>query len=542
MSALRKLQILGNQLELIERNSSSQKESTVSLDQIRSIRESLNALKHELTEELKYSHRYHESYRTHRPSTALSSNLGLTISCPSETESKSAQDNDDYDDETIAWLDDNYGPNAGGKSALVSPKRSPLQRFKVLSRVLQSEIKDCMKYGIEPKDMINDNLSQTSTIQQLAGWARKRMSVATPNASQGSLQNTNMTLALPEITNILDKCWNLEEFDIFELASRPEIHGHIMVTFGSYLAQQFSWLNSYHIPRDKFHNFLLEIENNYGEIPYHNKIHAVDVCHTMMHFCRSPIFTEHMTELDQLSAFLAAIIHDVGHTGQTNNYHINSRSVLAIRYNDRSCLENFHLATAFQILQNPENNFLEHLTKKEYRYVRESVIEMVLGTDLCFHQKQLKRLQQFVNIINRQNALDFQIFPPSGSGHSDDSDDAIQLIPRIRGVLNEKRFLMEVALHLSDISNPTKKLSVSIEWSKRITQEFFAQGEMERSLNLPISPGCDREKNGNMAKQALGFIDFIVYPMYNSYHMIDKNINAFIEGIKTTRTYWQSQL
>ena len=101
---------------------------------------------------------------------------------------------------------------------------------------------------------------------------------------------------------------------------------------------------------------------------------------------------------------------------------------------------------------------------------------------------------------------------------------------------------MEVALHLSDISNPTKKLSVSIEWSKRITQEFFDQGDMEKSLKLPISPGCDREKHGNMAKQALAFIDFIVYPMYNSYYMIDKDIDPFIQAIKKTRAHWKSQM
>ena len=71
---------------------------------------------------------------------------------------------------------------------------------------------------------------------------------------------------------------------------------------------------------------------------------------------------------------VAAVVHDVGHTGQTNQYHIHTQSDLAIRYNDRSVLENYHLALAFQLLKEPHNNFLETLTVKEYRYVRDAVV------------------------------------------------------------------------------------------------------------------------------------------------------------------------
>eukprot|EP00483_Globobulimina_turgida_P008042 UN08058 len=213
----------------------------------------------------------------------------------------------------------------------------------------------------------------------------------------------------------------------------------------------------YHIPKDKFHNFLLAIEQNYNDVPYHNKIHAADVTHTMMHFCMTSTFKTNMTELDKLCCFIAAICHDVAHTGQTNNYHINSTSILALRYNDRSILENFHLAITFQLLIDPKNNFLENLTKTECKYVRQTVIEMVLATDLFYHQKHLKKLQQLTNIVKDQNKLDLQVYTDNK-------------IPRIPNMRNEKRFVMAIALHLSDISNPAKKLSVSIEWTQKITQ------------------------------------------------------------------------
>eukprot|EP01084_Bolivina_argentea_P030886 57180_1 len=496
MSALTKLDTLQQHLDLLERNSQLSGDNTIPIDQIKQIRKSVNQLSNDLKEELKSTHRHPESYRTPK---FVSNN---TAACEEKTT---------IDEETLNWLDTNFGGDPS--SVLISPKRTPLQRFRIMGGLVKDEIKDCRKFGLDTKN--------------LKGLGFARMSVA----ANSSLTLANISLAVPRVNTMLEQCWDLDQFDIFEFAALPEIRGHVLMVFGSYLLQQFSFMKFYHIPKDKIHNFLVAVEQNYNDVPYHNKIHAADVMHTMSYFCMTSIFKKNMSELDKLCCFIAAVIHDVGHTGQTNNYHINSKSILAIRYNDRSVLENYHLSTAFQLLRDPNNNFLKTLTKTEYKYVRETVIEMVLGTDLFYHQKQLKKLQQFTKIIKRQNIqqLDFKVF----TGNT---------VPRIRGVLNEKRFIMGIQLHLSDISNPTKPVNVSIEWTKRITQEFFAQGDMERVLSIQVSPGCDRNINRNMAKQSIAFIDFIVHPIFTAYNIIDEEANQFIEGLKKTRNYWQSKM
>jgi len=505
MNALSKLDDLKLAIESLERKSgASERADSVTLEDIHAIRVGINELANEFEEDIKETHHIFQSYKLRRNTSLSGGALGNVIEEDEEQKHDSG-----IDDETIAWLDENYG---GNRRSMISPTRSPLDRFKMLGRLVKREIHESRKMGLQVE------------VNSLQNFEARRLSLRSHSISN----LTKTALNTPKVAAMMERCWNITEFDIFELAETEEVRGHILVVFGSFLSAQFSWLSRYHLPKDKFNNFLLAIEKSYNDLPYHNKIHAIDVTHTLMHLVRTSIFAKHLSELDQLACFVAAVVHDVGHTGQTNQYHINSLSQLAIRYNDRSVLENYHLSLAFQLLREPQNNFMEPLTKEEQRYVRDAVITMVLGTDLHFHQKQLKKLRQFSKVMERQETFDLQTFTDS--------------IPRVRDVVNEKLFLMELALHLVDISNPCKKTSVSVEWTRRITLEFFDQGDLEKAQDLPVSAGCDRDANKNMARQSIGFIDFIVLPLWSAYYSIDAEAGRFVEQIQRNRAHWMDQM
>jgi len=94
-------------------------------------------------------------------------------------------------------------------------------------------------------------------------------------------------------------------------------------------------------------NFIQCIYAGYRkDTPYHTDIHAADVAQT----CHSFIINGKLKSLFSLTnheifAFLlSAIIHDYKHMGLNNAFHENKRTVLAIRYNDVSILENYHVA------------------------------------------------------------------------------------------------------------------------------------------------------------------------------------------------------
>ena len=59
----------------------------------------------------------------------------------------------------------------------------------------------------------------------------------------------------------------------------------------------------------------------------------------------------------EFSLYMAAICHDYKHPGLTNAFLINSHHPLAMCYNDKSPLENYHASAAFGIMA-------QHITAK----------------------------------------------------------------------------------------------------------------------------------------------------------------------------------
>ncbi len=58
-----------------------------------------------------------------------------------------------------------------------------------------------------------------------------------------------------------------------------------------------------------------------------------------------------MDDLDVVSFLMAAAVHDFRHFGYNNGFLVNSKHKLALRYNDKSVLESWHVAEAFKVAQ-----------------------------------------------------------------------------------------------------------------------------------------------------------------------------------------------
>ncbi|XP_055456501.1 dual specificity calcium/calmodulin-dependent 3',5'-cyclic nucleotide phosphodiesterase 1A isoform X2 [Psammomys obesus] len=286
-------------------------------------------------------------------------------------------------------------------------------------------------------------------------------------------------LAYPAAVIVTLKDVDKWSFDIFAL---NEASGEHSLKFMIYeLFTKYDLINRFKIPVSCLIAFAEALEVGYSKHknPYHNLVHAADVAQTVHYIMLHTGIMHWLTELEILAMVLAASIHDYEHTGTTNNFHIQTRSDVAILYNDRSVLENHHVSAAYRLLQEEEMNILANLPKDDWRDLRNLVIEMVLATDMSGHFQQIKNIRSSLQ-------------QPEG-------------IDRAK--------TMSLILHAADISHPAKMWKLHYRWTMSLMEEFFLQGDKEAELGIPFSPLCDR--NSTMVAQSqIGFIDFIVEPTF----------------------------
>ncbi|EGD72608.1 phosphodiesterase 4B [Salpingoeca rosetta] len=268
--------------------------------------------------------------------------------------------------------------------------------------------------------------------------------------------------------------------------------------------------------------FMSRIEDRYGRfphIPYHSNIHATDVAHSVHNMLSAPRLQGTFTDLEHFAAIVAAACHDVEHPGVNNHFLKATWSPLAVLYNNKSVLENHHLAVTFQVMMEEEHNILAHMDEANKMLFRELVIEMILGTDtMTKHSAHLSALH---SIAEKQRITGVA------------TDEPLQLDD------DERMKVLKALVHCADLANPTKPWAIAKLWSERIVTEFFEQGDRERDLKLEVGPVNDRHKV-KLAASQLGFIDFLAQPMWEAWQdLIGDQDTVFMRNLVTNRSKWQ---
>ena len=231
------------------------------------------------------------------------------------------------------------------------------------------------------------------------------------------------------------------------------------------------------------------------------------------------------------ACILAAMIHDVGHDGHNNGFHINSESEFAVLYSDQSPLEHHHLATAFRIIN--QIGLLAEWPVERKRRVRERIIHMVLGTDFAVNMKIINtftvmlaaeppaeatppppmarspttklphgkpnsrsstttapaQLGRFSSFDGHNGAVEG---PPPRSRHAAEASGRPVFTSSAASMTEAEQVQLAIMiLKVADLSYPSKGLDYSLQCIDRCLDEFFEQGDQEKALGLPV--GYDRE-------------------------------------------------
>ena len=237
-----------------------------------------------------------------------------------------------------------------------------------------------------------------------------------------------------------------------------------------------------------FAAFLKKIEYLYNrnKNPFHNFDHGVMVCHAANLFMnRMKKFNVLLDDHLKFAFVLAALGHDLDHTGRNNTFEIATNSKLAMRYSDKSPLEFHHIYKLFKIINDKKTNLISEFTVETYKKMREFIIEIILATDMKYH---------FTHIDN------FKIIVNEGSDFTN------------------KEHLFSLAgllIHSADLNAPAKETSIAMSWSKLVAEEFTAQYNEEISMELTPTPYFkDLDIEVNFYKSEVNFIKFIVKPLY----------------------------
>ncbi|XP_067896180.1 high affinity cGMP-specific 3',5'-cyclic phosphodiesterase 9A [Heterodontus francisci] len=230
--------------------------------------------------------------------------------------------------------------------------------------------------------------------------------------------------------------------------------------------------------------WLLCIQENYRNNPFHNFRHCFCVTQMMYSMIELCSLQEKFTQLDILILMSAAVCHDLDHPGYNNTYQINARTELAVRYNDISPLENHHCAIAFQIYSQPECNIFSNMDPEIFKQIRQGIINLILATDMARHGEILDSFKQKVDNFDFSNEEDLSC-------------------------------LKMVLIKCCDISNEVRPMEVAEPWVDCLLQEYFMQSDREKSEGLPVAPFMDRDKVTKATAQ-IGFIKFVLIPMFET--------------------------
>jgi hypothetical protein len=105
----------------------------------------------------------------------------------------------------------------------------------------------------------------------------------------------------------------------------------------------------------------------------------------------------------------------------------------------------------------------------------------------------------------------------------------------------DKLLLMLALVKCSDLSNEIRAQELARQWAKLVLNEFFAQSDKEKELNLEVAAWMDRSKI-IVSKEQLNFIEKLCMPLYRETAAIFPKMDRCIKQMQANRDSWEQVL
>ena len=255
-------------------------------------------------------------------------------------------------------------------------------------------------------------------------------------------------------------------------------------------------------------NYIVEISERYHDRPFHNFQHSATVTHFTYMLLKTINAVPKLPSHIIFSLLLSALVHDVDHPGNTNLFEVNTKSELALLYNDQAVLENHHCSVAFRLMRQENMQILSGLSRQIETDIRKFVVSSVLATDMSQHFDLVEEIKK----------------RPNGWSYEE---------------VKDQLTLGKVIVHAADLSNPVRPFNVSVAWARRISAEFNEQVAKEEALGLPVLGFMVSKDDIDFCRNEIGFSSFVVAPMWRAIKVPFPEVSFLVDQMVANLVEWK---
>ena len=285
--------------------------------------------------------------------------------------------------------------------------------------------------------------------------------------------------------------------------------GHFKELF--YFFSHFKLFETFKISNEVFFRFIFTISATYNNVPYHNWTHACDVTQYIFYQAITAELDKTFTSFELFGLLTSAICHDANHEGFNNIFNVKAETPFGILFKDQSVMEMHHITVSIPIITRDDINLFHSLDPEETKKMWNLFIKLILATDMANHFTLVKTCQTLLD----ENNWSFDV--------------------------PENRLLaLQLILKVADISNVSRPFELADKWCDILNNEFFRQGDLEKSTGIGLTSPLNDRENVNKPKSQIGFYNFICLPLYQVVSRIFPPLTVNFDSVNSNLSVWKS--
>eukprot|EP00041_Stephanoeca_diplocostata_P020745 m.470343 g.470343 ORF g.470343 m.470343 type:complete len:428 (+) comp21652_c0_seq3:242-1525(+) len=304
--------------------------------------------------------------------------------------------------------------------------------------------------------------------------------------------------------------------------------------------------DAFDIDESALERFLLAVAQGMPQNPYHNGIHVLDVVQSVHAILLTSTLASVTTAEAALTCLTAAFIHDLEHKGLTNDYLVRANDEWFVAHKSTAPNEFHHAAAGLQLLKQGGDgcNFMHRCPPTQVERILNNVEDLVLSTDMSQHAKITDAVSAHLQLLKSSGALPAS--QPPGAQNTDGSvaeasaDNAGPGGQSATAADIDLQLVLKAVLKTSDIGHSFAPWTVHEKWAQRIEEEFWEQGDKEKSAKLEVSKFCDRTLPGLTSSQD-GFYDFVVLPLLKAVCVGFPECQTLLTQATANKIRWQKK-